>query len=147
MTITYSPSTPTRLSNQAASLISPTPSAPLRLSPRFREFRKKERQARARVAQKELIKLKRAIRFAVNYYKKLENELRTANIIPTSTLPPKKHTTWNAPHPTLPLTPRPADHTAKLAVPIYTPDHPNVNAPTNYIHSFISLGICIKLSI
>ena len=76
MTITYSPSTPTRLSNQAASLISPTPSAPLRSSPRFREFRKKQRQARARVAKKELIKLKRAIRFAVNYYKKLENELR-----------------------------------------------------------------------
>ena len=75
MTHTQPPTTPPRFSNRAASLISPTPSAPSRSSPRFREFRARQRRERVRVAKKELAKLKKAIRFALNYYKKLENEL------------------------------------------------------------------------
>ena len=76
MTLTHPPSTPPRLPNQAASLVSPTPSVPRRSSPRLLARQAQETAALGRELFRVELKLKNAMRFALNYYKNLENELR-----------------------------------------------------------------------
>ena len=76
MTLTQPPSTPPRLPNQAASLVSPTPSVPRRSSPRLLARQAQETAALGRELFRMELKLKNAIRFTLDYYKKLEGELR-----------------------------------------------------------------------
>ena len=92
MTFPQPPTTPPRPSNQAASLISPTPVVPSWSSPRFRAHRARERQEGQRVTpsvltrsssraiadqERELRRLKKEIRFNLDVYKNLVKELRT----------------------------------------------------------------------